>query len=69
MLFHAADRAVKRVLIDGETVFDGKPVGLDPVDAGGRLAEAQARMLRAAGRNDYRGRSADMITPLSLPSG
>jgi 5-methylthioadenosine/S-adenosylhomocysteine deaminase len=67
MLFHAADRAVKRVLIDGETVLDGKPVGLDPIDAGGRLTEAQARMLRDAGQNDYRGRNGDVLVPLSLP--
>jgi len=67
-LFHAADRAVRRVLVDGETVFaDGRPVGLDPVLAGRRLAEAQTRMLRDAGRNDYAGRDGDRIAPLSLP--
>jgi 5-methylthioadenosine/S-adenosylhomocysteine deaminase len=68
LLFHAADRAVARVLIDGETVFaDGKPVNLDPRDAGGRLAEAQARMLHDAADHDYLGRAGDAIAPLSHP--
>lgn len=67
-LFHAADRAVKRVLVDGETVYrDGRATGLDPVTAGGILAEFQARMLREARDHDYLGRDGDAIAPLSLP--
>jgi len=40
---------------------------LDQADAGGRLAEAQARMLAAVRQRDYKARSADDIVPLSLP--
>jgi hypothetical protein len=36
-------------------------------DAADRLAEAQRRMLEAAGRRDYRNRNAEQISPLSLP--
>src|SRR6185295_8155437 len=65
-LFHAADRAVKRVLIDGETVFaEGCPTGLDPVAAGALLAEAQTRMLRDARRHDFASRDGEEIAPLS----
>jgi len=68
LLFHAADRAVRQVLVDGQVVLaEGKPVGLDPVEAAGRLAEAQARMLKDAARLDYAGRDAQTIAPLSLP--
>jgi cytosine/adenosine deaminase-related metal-dependent hydrolase len=67
-VFHAADRAVRTVLVDGRIVLrDGRPVGLDPEDAAAQLADSQARMLRDAGRLDYRGRDGDQIAPLSLP--
>ncbi|WP_170979372.1 amidohydrolase family protein [Roseomonas sp. HF4] len=68
LLFHAADRAVKRVIVGGETVFaDGRPTRLDVAEAAGILAEAQARMLRDAKGRDYRGRSGDEICPVALP--
>jgi 5-methylthioadenosine/S-adenosylhomocysteine deaminase len=68
LLFHAADRAVKRVLVGGETVFaNGKPTRLDVTEAAGILAESQAKMLRDARGRDYRGRSGDEISPLALP--
>jgi cytosine/adenosine deaminase-related metal-dependent hydrolase len=67
-VFHAADRAVRTVLVNGEVVLqDGTPVHLDPAAAMERLAEAQARMLRDSVRNDYAGRTAEQIAPLSLP--
>ena len=48
-VFHAADRAVRTVLVDGEVVLeDGEPVHLDPKAAMEKLAEAQARMIRDA---------------------
>jgi 5-methylthioadenosine/S-adenosylhomocysteine deaminase len=69
-VYHAADRAVRDVFVDGQQVVgDGKVLTLDQADAGRRLAAAQQRMLEAAPRRDYRGRSAAQIVPLSLPLG
>jgi cytosine/adenosine deaminase-related metal-dependent hydrolase len=68
LVFHAADRAVKRVYVEGRCAFaDGKPTFLDTSEAAGILAESQARMLRNATGRDYRGRDGDAIAPLSLP--
>lgn len=67
-VFHAADRAVRTVLVDGEIVLqEGAPVHLDPVAAMERVAEAQARMLRDSVKIDYANRPGDQISPLSLP--
>ena len=67
-IYHAADRAVVDVFVDGEQVVDkGKVVTLDQAAAGERLARAQQRMLSVAPRRDYHGRSAEEIVPLSLP--
>jgi 5-methylthioadenosine/S-adenosylhomocysteine deaminase len=66
-VYHAADRAVRDVFVDGrQVVGEGKVLMLDPVDAAGRVDRAQHRMLEAAPRRDYRGRNAAEITPLSL---
>ena len=66
-VFHAADRAVRTVLVDGEMVLkDGNPVHLDPAAAMARVAEAQARMLRDSTKHDYLGRDGETIAPLSL---
>ena len=68
LVFHAADRAVRRVYVDGRRVFaDGRPIFLDVTEAAGLLAEAQARMLRNAAQHDHLGRDGDTIAPLSLP--
>jgi cytosine/adenosine deaminase-related metal-dependent hydrolase len=68
LVYHAADRAVRDVYVDGrQVVRDFKVLTLNQADAAGRLAEAQARMLAAAARRDYKRRSADDICPLSLP--
>lgn len=67
LVWHAADRAVARVLVAGETVFAaGRPTRLDVTEAAGILAEAQARMLRDSPLRDYLGRAGDAIAPLSL---
>lgn len=66
LVFHAADRAVRRVFVEGRCIFDGKPVFLDTTEAAGILAEAQARMLRDAVGRDYLGRDGTAIAPLSL---
>jgi 5-methylthioadenosine/S-adenosylhomocysteine deaminase len=66
-IFHAADRAIRTVLVGGEIVLkDGVPLHLDTGAAAGQLAEAQARMIHDTGGLDYRGRHGDEITPLSL---
>jgi cytosine/adenosine deaminase-related metal-dependent hydrolase len=68
LVFHAAERAVRDVYIDGRQVVDaGRVLTLDQADAAGRLVEAQAHMMAAVPARDYLGRSADEITPLSLP--
>jgi 5-methylthioadenosine/S-adenosylhomocysteine deaminase len=67
-VYHAADRAVRDVFVDGrQVVADYKVLTLDQNDAAVRLAGAQQRMMEAAVRRDYRGRSAVEISPLSLP--
>jgi 5-methylthioadenosine/S-adenosylhomocysteine deaminase len=67
LVFHAADRAVRDVYVGGDKIVEhGRVLTLDHVDAAGRLGEAQVRMLKAVPKRDYRGRTADQITPLSL---
>ena len=66
-VYHAGDRAVREVFVDGrQVVAEGKVITLDQAAAAERLALAQRRMLEAAPRRDYRGRSAEEIVPLSL---
>ncbi|MFN4089677.1 MAG: PilC/PilY family type IV pilus protein, partial [Alphaproteobacteria bacterium] len=68
LVYTAAERAVRDVYVGGEQVVaDRKVLTLDRAGAAGRLAEAQARMLRDAPNHDYAGRSAEAIVPLSLP--
>jgi len=67
-VYHAADRAVRDVFVDGQQVVaDRKVLTLDQNDAAERLGRAQHRMMEAASGRDYRGRSAEEISPLSLP--
>jgi len=66
-VYHAADRAVREVFIDGrQVVAGGRVLTLDREAAGGRLRAAQERMEALAPGRDYRRRSAAEITPLSL---
>ncbi len=67
-VFHAADRAVRTVLVGGTVVLrDGEPVGLDLAGAASEIEESQERMLRASAQHDYRHRDGDVVAPLSLP--
>jgi cytosine/adenosine deaminase-related metal-dependent hydrolase len=67
-IYHAADRAVRDVFIDGtQVVADGMVLTLDQAGAADLLHRAQQRMLDGAPRQDYRGRNAEAIVPLSLP--
>ena len=68
LVYHAAERAVRDVYVDGRQVVSNfKVLTLDQAGAGERLKEAQARMLAAVRQRDYKARSADDIVPLSLP--
>jgi cytosine/adenosine deaminase-related metal-dependent hydrolase len=67
LVFHAADRAVRDVYVDGRQVLaQGRVLTLDQAAAAERLGEAQRRMMAAVPQRDFRKRSADEITPLSL---
>ncbi|WP_366655649.1 amidohydrolase family protein [Fodinicurvata sp. EGI_FJ10296] len=68
LIFHAADRGVKDVFIDGQKVVaDGHVLTIDHLDACERLTEGQARMMANVPNRDYLGRTADQIAPLCLP--
>jgi len=68
LIYHAADRAVRDVFIDGrQVVAEGRVVTLDQSAAGGKLRAAQERMEALAPSRDYLRRNAAEITPLSLP--
>lgn len=68
LVFHAADRAVRDVFVDGaQVVADGRVLTLDAAAAGARLEEAQRRMIEGVPGRDYRKRSAEAIAPRSLP--
>jgi cytosine/adenosine deaminase-related metal-dependent hydrolase len=70
LVYHAADRAVRDVFVDGrQVVADGRVLTMDQAGAAQRLGDAQQRMLEAAPGRDYLRRSAAEITPLSLPLG
>jgi cytosine/adenosine deaminase-related metal-dependent hydrolase len=67
LVFHAADRAVRHVFVAGQQVLrDGRPLGIDLTGVAGIIADSQAKMLRDAPQTDYRGRTGDVIAPLSL---
>src|SRR5262249_36832205 len=68
LIYHAADRAVRDVFIDGrQVVAEGRVLTMDQAAAGGQLRAAQECMESLAPSRDYRRRSAAEITPLSLP--
>ena len=68
LVFTAADRAVRTVFVHGEKVMDkGRVLTMDHEAALAEVAEGQQRMLRDAPSRDWAGRSAQQISPLSLP--
>jgi 5-methylthioadenosine/S-adenosylhomocysteine deaminase len=68
LIYHAADRAVRDVFVDGQQVVaGGRVLTLDQHDAALRMAAAQQRMISAAPQRDYLHRTAAEIVPLSLP--
>lgn len=68
LIYHAADRAVRDVYVDGKQVVRaGEVLTINHADACERLTEAQQRMMAACRQRDFKGRTADEIMPLSLP--
>ena len=68
LVFTAADRAVRTVFVHGSKVMDeGRVLTMDHQTALMVVAEGQQRMLRDAPSRDWAGRSAEEISPLSLP--
>ena len=68
LVFTAADRAVRTVFVHGTKVMEhGRVLTMDHGAALAEVAEGQRRMLRDAPSRDWAGRTADQISPLSLP--
>jgi 5-methylthioadenosine/S-adenosylhomocysteine deaminase len=68
LIYHAADRAVRDVFIDGiKVVNDGEVVTLDHAAAAEQLIDAQMRMEAGAPSKDHGKRTSKDIAPLSLP--
>jgi cytosine/adenosine deaminase-related metal-dependent hydrolase len=68
LVFTAADRAVRTVFVHGVKVMDeGRVLTMDHAAALEAVAEGQQRMLRDAPSRDWAGRTAEQISPLSLP--
>ena len=68
LVFIAAERAVRDVYVEGvQVVAAGKVLTLDMADAAMRAREAQLHMEAAVPTHDDVGRTADQVTPLSLP--
>jgi cytosine/adenosine deaminase-related metal-dependent hydrolase len=68
LIYHAADRGVRDVFINGERVVEGGMIlTMDYEDALSRLGEAQQGMLDQVQHFDYAGRTIDEMIPLSLP--
>jgi hypothetical protein len=68
LVFTAADRAVHTVFVDGTKVMEkGRVLTMDHEAALAAVAEGQQRMLRDAPSRDWAGRTAEEISPLSLP--
>jgi 5-methylthioadenosine/S-adenosylhomocysteine deaminase len=68
LVFTAADRAVHTVFVHGTKVMEhGKVLTMDHDAALAAVAEGQQRMLRDAPSRDWAGRTAEQISPLSLP--
>jgi 5-methylthioadenosine/S-adenosylhomocysteine deaminase len=68
LVFTAADRAVRTVFVHGAKVMEnGQVLTMDHAAALAAVTEGQERMLRDAPSRDWAGRTADQISPLSLP--
>jgi hypothetical protein len=65
--FSAADRAVRHVFVDGaQVVKDGRVLTVDHAALSRPLQDSQDAFVRNAPYVDFRGRSADEISPTSF---
>ena len=65
--FSAADRAVRHVFVDGNRVVkEGEVLTIDRAGLSGPLQESQEAFVKNAPYVDFRGRSADEISPTSF---
>ena len=68
LIYHAADRGVKDVYVDGEKVLgDGVVLTIDYEDALRRLEQSQRMMLGQVQDYDYAKRTIEEMVPFSLP--
>jgi 5-methylthioadenosine/S-adenosylhomocysteine deaminase len=68
LVFTAADRAVRTVFVHGTKVMEaGRVLTMDHEGALAEVAQGQQRMLRDSPSRDWAGRTAEQISPLSLP--
>ncbi|MEQ9641571.1 MAG: amidohydrolase family protein [Alphaproteobacteria bacterium] len=69
LIFTAVDRAIAEVFVDGRQVVEnGKCTTLDRTDALQRLEAAQQRMISNVPQHDFMHRTAEEISPLTLPT-
>ncbi len=70
LIYAAGDRAIRTVIVDGNTVVDqGQVLTMDYPAAAEALHEAQARVKDAVPERDWAHRSADTISPLTFRIG
>lgn len=68
LVYAAAERAVRTVIVDGETVVeDGRVLTMDHEAAAAALQEAQYRAEGAVAAEDWAGRSSYTISPKTFP--
>ena len=68
LLFHAAERAVRDVYVDGQMVVSqGRVLGLDHAGALKALAAAQLRSQAGVASRHWSGKGAEAIAPHALP--
>jgi len=68
LVYTAADRAVQAVFVHGTKVMErGRVLTMDHAAALAEVTEGQQRMFSDAPSRDWAGRTAEQISPLSLP--
>ena len=69
LVYAAGDRAIRTVIVDGQTVVDdGRVLTMDYPAAAAALHEAQTRVKASVPKLDWGRRSAEAISPLTFPS-